>query len=130
MDEGVEGLLERYEAALNASDVEEVLPLYRDDAVFMAQHRSPAVGRASIEAAYREIFATIRLNVRFATDEVVRVTPTLAFARTRSRGTTTILANGAEVSEGNQELFILERADERSAWKIARYIFATTQPRQ
>jgi hypothetical protein len=32
--------------------------------------------------------------------------------------------------EGNQELFVLTRDDERSDWQISRYIFSTTQPRQ
>ena len=55
------------------------------------------------------------------------VSSTVAYARTRSAGTT-ILANDAQVSEGNQELFVLVRDDESSDWRIGRYIFSTTQP--
>lgn len=122
-------LLRSYEAALNAADVATIVSLYADDGIFMAQHRSPAMGRAQVEATYREILSMIRLDIEFAIDEVVVVTPTVAYARTRSAGTTTILANGAQVSEGNQELFILVRADENAAWRIGRYLFSTTQPR-
>lgn len=122
-------LLRSYEAALNAADVATIVSLYADDGIFMAQHRSPAIGRAQVEATYREILSMIRLDIEFAIDEVVVVTPTVAYARTRSAGTTTILANGAQVSEGNQELFILVRADENAAWRIGRYLFSTTQPR-
>jgi ketosteroid isomerase-like protein len=89
-----------------------------------------AIGRAAIEATYREIFEMIRLDITFEIDEVVVVSPTVAYARTRSAGTTTILANDVQVSEGNQELFVLTRDDERSDWQISRYIFATTQSRQ
>lgn len=95
----------------------------------MAQHRSPSVGREAIATAYREILGAIRLDIVFEIDEVVVVTPTIAYARTRSAGTTTILANGAHVSEGNQELFLLVREDGSGAWRIGRYIFSTTQPR-
>jgi uncharacterized protein (TIGR02246 family) len=122
-------LLRSYEAALNAADIATIVSLYADDGIFMAQHRSPAIGRAQVEATYREILSMIRLDIEFAIDEVVVVTPTVAYARTRSAGTTTILANGAQVSEGNQELFILVRADENAAWRIGRYLFSTTQPR-
>lgn len=122
-------LLRRYESALNAADVDAIIALYAEDAVFMAQHRSPSVGRAPIEAAYREILGAIRLDITFEIDEVVVVSPTVAYARTRSAGTTTILANSAQVSEGNQELFVLVRADDTAEWRIGRYIFSTTQPR-
>lgn len=122
-------LLRRYEAALNAADVDVIVALYAEDGVFMAQHRSPAIGRDQVEAAYREILGTIRLDIAFEIDEVVVVSPTVAWARTRSAGTTTILANDAQVSEGNQELFVLVRADASAEWRIGRYIFSTTQPR-
>lgn len=120
-------VLHRYEAALNHADVDTIVSLYTPDAVFMAQHRQPAIGQDPIRGAYTAIFAQIRLHIAFEIDEVVVVTPTVAYARTRSAGTTTILANGGEVSEANQELFVLVRADERGDWKIGRYIFATTQ---
>ncbi len=122
-------LLRRYEAALNAADVEAIVGLYAEDGVFMAQHRSPAVGHDQIEAAYREILSMIRLDIAFEIDEVVVVSPTVAYARTRSAGTTTILANEAQVSEGNQEFFLLMRVGEAADWRIGRYIFSTTQPR-
>ncbi len=122
-------LLRSYESALNAADVAAIVSLYAPDAVFMAQHRSPAVGREQIETAYREIFGMIRLDIRFEIDEVVVVSPTVAYARTRSMGTTTIVANDAQVSEGNQELFVLVRPENGGEWKIGRYIFSTTQPR-
>ena len=126
--EAATSVLRRYEAALNRADVDGIVSLYAPDAVFMAQHRNPAVGRAQIEAAYREIFEMIRLDIAFEIDEVVVVSPTVAYARTRSGGTTTILANDAQISAGNQELFLLVRDDANSEWRIGRYIFSTTNP--
>ena len=122
-------VLRGYEAALNKGDVDAIVALYAPDAVFMAQHRSAAIGHTQIETAYREIFGMIKLDIKFEIDEVVVVSPTVAYARTRSAGKTTIVANDVQVSEGNQELFVLVRQDDNSNWKIGRYIFSTTQPR-
>lgn len=46
--------------------------------------------------------------------------------RTTSTGVIKILANGAEVPEGNQELFVLRKKD--GQWKIARYSFSSFLP--
>ncbi len=125
----VEALLKSYEVALNASDAETITGLYAQRGVFMAQHRSAAVGQAAVAQAYREIFSQIDLDITFEFDEVTVVTETLAYARTRSRGKTKVKAAGIVVKEANQELFILSRTDRQSPWRIGRYIFATTQPR-
>jgi uncharacterized protein (TIGR02246 family) len=122
----VRALLKSYEQVLNASDVDGVLELYTDDGVFMAQHNPSAVGIDQVEAAYTAVFDAINLNVTFDIVEVEVIAPTWAFARTNSSGTTTINATGDEVSEGNQELFVLQRVD--GDWKIARYGFSTTNP--
>lgn len=126
--EAATALLRRYEEALNRADVASIVSLYAPDAVFMAQHRSPAIGRQQVERAYREIFQVIQLNIAFEIDEVVVASPTVAYARTRSAGTTTLLDGGARVSEGNQELFVLVRDTDAGQWRIGRYIFSTTQP--
>jgi len=122
-------LLRSYERALNAKDVATIVSLYAPDGVFMAQHRPPNVGSGAIAAAYEGVFGMITLDITFEIDEVEVVTPTVAWARTRSAGKTTILATGDVVSEGNQELFLLFRADESAPWQIGRYIFSTTQRR-
>ena len=66
------------------------------------------------------------LNVTFDIVEVKVIAPTWAFARTNSLGTVTINATGNKTSEGNQELFVLQKVD--GDWKIARYGFSTTNP--
>ena len=125
-ERGVRATLFAYQDALNDSDVDRIIALYTDDGVFMAQHRAPAVGRAAVTEAYQTVLSVIDLDIAFIIDEV-EVLGDTAWARTRSAGTTTILANGAEVTEGNQELFLLRR--QGGEWRIARYIFSTTQPR-
>ncbi len=73
----IAALLDRYETALNASDVDAVVE--------------------------------------------IEVHGDLAFARTGSKGTVTILADGSSAPEENRELFVFEK--HRGEWKIARYMF-------
>ncbi len=124
----IEAVLKTYESVLNASDVDGVVKLYTRDGVFMAQHNPSAVGIEQIEAAYTGAFQAINLNVEFDIVEVEVIADDWAFARTNSSGTTTINATGDKVAEGNQELFVLQKID--GDWKIARYAFSTTNPRQ
>ena len=124
----IEAILKGYEQVLNASDVDGILKLYTEDGVFMAQHNSSAIGIEQVEAAYIAVFQAIDLKVEFDIVEIEVISDDWAFARTNSSGTTTINATGDKIAEGNQELFILQKID--GNWKIARYAFSTTNPRQ
>ena len=125
--EKIESVLATYERALNASDADTVMTLYADDGVFMAQHSAPNVGREAIRRAYDGVFGAIDLDVRFTVDEVMQLSPQWAFARTRSEGFVTVNATGDKGPEANQELFVFEK-QASGEWKIARYIFSTTNP--
>lgn len=120
--------LNRYETALNASDVDGVMTLYADDAVFMPQGNPPVQGRDAVRATYRGIFDAIKLKVRFTIDEIRPLSKDWAFARTRSNGTVQPLGVDAPASaEANQEIFLLHRGGD-GQWRFARYIFSTTTP--
>jgi len=122
----IQSVLRSYEAALNSNAVDTILDLYGSEPVFMPQHAPALVGREAVRAGYEQVFATIKLDVRFEIHEVEEAGD-YAWARTSSAGRTRILAAGAEVAEGNNELFIFRR--ENGTWKIHRYLFSTTQPR-
>ena len=128
-EEVVTALLAKYNAALNASSTEAVMPLYAEDGVFMPPYSQSAVGCAAVRRAYDAVFKAITLNVKFTIVEIVEVGPGWAFARTNSAGTTTDQATGRKSVEGNQELFIFGK-DQDGAWKIARYSFSPTNPPQ
>ncbi|OLF52960.1 YybH family protein [Pseudomonas chlororaphis] len=120
--------LNRYEAALNASDLDRVMALYADDAVFMPQNHVPAVGRDAVRETYRQVFKAIKLDVRFSVDEIQMLSSDWAFARTRSNGTVeTLLGERKTSGEGNQEVFLLHREAD-GQWRFARYIFSSTNP--
>ena len=116
----IEKVLFSYRDALNASDVNKVLPLYTNDGVFMPSHAPSAIGQEQVKAAYEFVFSQIQLNIEFYIDEIV-VNGNYAFARTTSKGTTLIHANKQTVAEENRELFVLQKTN--GQWKIARYMF-------
>lgn len=123
----IQDLLSTYETALNAQDTDTIVSLYADDGVFMPQHSLPQVGRDNIRAAYDGVFVAITLDIEFEIDEIGVLSEDWAFARTRSEGSVKINATGDTGPEANQELFLFQRT-EGGNWKIARYIFSTTNP--
>ncbi len=116
----IEKLLFSYRDALNVSDVNKVLPLYTADGVFMPSNAPSAIGQEQVKASYEFVFKTIQLKIEFFIDEIV-INGDYAFARTTSKGTTLIHANGQTVPEENRELFILQKVS--GQWKISRYMF-------
>ena len=125
----IEHALQAYEKALNASDTDTVLNLFAPDAVFMAPNSPSVVGADAIRAAYGGIFQMISFDTELSIEEVVQVAPGWAFVRTSSNGHVTVNAIKQRVPDANHELFIFQKGDD-NAWKIARYAFATTSPRQ
>jgi len=123
----IEAVLSTYEKALNESSADTVMTLYAKDGVFMPQHSLPNVGKNAVRAAYSHVFQAIKLNIKFTIDEILQVSPEWAIARTRSAGFVTINATGDKGPEANQELFVFQK-QESGDWKIARYIFSTTNP--
>ena len=123
----IKALLATYNAALNESDTEAVLPLYTTDGIFMAPYSPSAIGQDAIRTAYDQVFQHLKFDVVFTVLELVVLTPVYAYARTGSAGHTTNPQTGKPSSEGNQELFVFRKeADGR--WKIARYSFSPVSP--
>lgn len=116
----IEKVLFSYRDALNASDVNKVLPLYTNDGVFMPSNAPSAIAQAQVKSAYEFVFSQIELNIEFYISEIV-VNGDYTFARTTSNGTTLIHANKQTVAEENRELFVLQKV--KGHWKIARYMF-------
>jgi uncharacterized protein (TIGR02246 family) len=123
----IRNVMSSYEAALNASKTEAVMPLYAEDGVFMAPNSQSAVGEASVRQTYDAVFKAITLKVKFTIAELVVMSPEWAFVRTNSAGSQKINATGATSPEANQELFIFKKGDD-GKWRIARYSFSTTNP--
>ena len=93
----IRNVMSAYEAALNGSNTQAVMPLYAEDGVFMAPNNQSAVGKASVRQAYEAVFKAITLEVEFAIAELVVMSPQWAFVRTNSAGTQKINRSKAHV---------------------------------
>ncbi|WP_160147362.1 YybH family protein [Methylopila sp. Yamaguchi] len=122
----IEGALEAYEAALNASDTDKVMAVFASDGVFMAPNSPSAVGLDAVLGAYNGIFHAIAFDTELHVDEIVQVAADWAFVRTHSAGFVTVNATNDRVADANHELFVFRKDDD--AWKIARYSFSSTNP--
>jgi uncharacterized protein (TIGR02246 family) len=120
-DDDIRDLLATYERALNTDDTTLAVSCYTGDGVFMPTTLPTAAGQDALRRAYADTFAAIHLDVTFTVDELVVATEHIAFALTRSSGTQTTHATGAQSAESNREMFIFRV--EAGAWKISRYIF-------
>lgn len=123
----IEGLLSEYKKSLNTSDAKLAQSLYTKDGIFMPSEAPSGIGSEGILKAYEYVFSQIQLNIEFFIEEI-EVEGNMAFAVTSSKGTVKIHANGAELPEANRELFVFEKID--GQWKIARYMFNKTAPKE
>jgi uncharacterized protein (TIGR02246 family) len=124
-DAGVRQTLASYNDALNGGKTAAVLPLYTDDGVFMPPYSQSAVGKAAVATAYDAVFRELAFDVTFTIAELVVLSPTWAYARTNSAGTTGHHSTGQTTSEANQELFLFKKGED-GRWRIARYSFSPT----
>lgn len=116
----IEATLNTYFNSLNASDVQTAVGCYTADGVFMPTKFPTARGTDQLDAAYKNVFQAIQLNVTVKIEEII-VRDDIAFASTVSTGTTLIHATGETIPEENREFFLLRK--DNGKWKIARYMF-------
>src|SRR5437867_3153019 len=119
-EEQLRALLATYETSLNAGDGGRIEQLYAEDGVFMPAGFPTASGRSAVRGAYDAVFSNIRIAIHFTVDELT-VKGDVAYARTHSAGTATVVATGASGPEKNRELFVFARGP--GGWKVARYMF-------
>src|SRR2546429_6271418 len=119
-EEQLRALLATYEASLNAGDGGRIEQLYAEDGVFMPAGFPTSSGRSAVRGAYDAVFSNIRIAIHFTVDELTGKCD-VAYARTHSAGTATVVATGASGPEQNRELFIFTRG--ANGWKIPRSMF-------
>lgn len=82
----IEDLLQAYRNGLVKSSVPDIIKLYTEDALLMAQTFPIVSGKDNIETWYTKCFELIHLNVTFDIKEVVVTSDEFAFATTTSAG--------------------------------------------
>ena len=120
MSEEIRNLIETYQRGLNEANLELVRAVYADDAIFMGQPVPTATGIEEIVALYADLFSKLFFKVQFDIQEI-ELSGDLGFVRTRSHGTIAPKGQDPEGSEGNREVFVVNKIDDK--WKFYRYIF-------
>lgn len=118
-------IMDSYATALRTNNVEALVALYASNGVFMRDNMPAVVGREALRAAYREVFATLKVDLRFIIQET-EVSGDLAWLRTTSAGRLKLLASGIESDDAFNLVVVFRR--ETGGWKIRNYIYATSQP--
>lgn len=118
-------IMDSYAAGLRANNVEALVALYASNGVFMRDNMPAVVGRDALRAAYREVFATLKVDLRFTIQET-EVSGDMAWLRATSAGRLKVLATGVESDDAFNLVVIFRR--EAGAWKIRNYIYATSRP--
>src|SRR5437899_894475 len=62
-------IMDKYAAALGSGDVEALVGLYSPKGVFMREEMKAVVGQDALRAAYKEVFATLKIDLQFTIRE-------------------------------------------------------------
>jgi ketosteroid isomerase-like protein len=114
-------ILDKYAAALRTRSVEAILRLYTANGSFLAPGSKAAIGHGALRAAYRHIFATLKVDVEFDIQEAAKYAE-VGWLRSTSKGRTTVLATGKETIGAFNELVVFQ--PEGGVWKIRSYAYA------
>jgi len=117
-------IMERYAAGLRWGTADALAALYTSDGVFIRDNLPAAAGTEAVRAAYRQVFATLKLDVAFEIKET-EVVGDMAWLRATSRGRIKTLASGVEATESFNEVFIFRRTP--TGWKIRCYMYAASK---
>lgn len=118
-------VMERYAAALRSGNVEALVALYTPNGVFMREDMPAAVGRDALRAAYKEVFAALKVDLSFSIQET-EVMGDMAWLRSTSKGRVKVLSSGLETANSFDELVVFRR--EQAGWKIRSYMYGSNQP--
>jgi len=113
-------LEERYSAAINASDVDEIDDLFAEDGILMLPDRPAVSGRESIVAHQREFFRSIKASIRSVVAEV-EIFESIAYVRGAFNYAMAPKMGGEAVTMRGKFINLYKR-DEIKQWRIWRSI--------
>jgi len=116
----IEKLIFSYQDALNASDIDKVISLYTQNGSLLANAAPTADGADAVRGTYQYVFDNFNYTLQFSIIEII-VNGDSAFARSTSKGSFVIKANGQTIADENRELFVFDK--ENGQWRIARYMY-------
>jgi ketosteroid isomerase-like protein len=117
-------IMDTYAAALRSGDAEKLTSLYTTNGVFMREDMKAVVGTPALRASYREVFATLKVDLRFTIHES-EISGDMAWLRGISSGKVKVLATGVETDESFNQLVVFRK--DGGAWKIRSYLYASNR---
>ena len=118
--------MERYAVALRWNNVDALVALYTADGVFMRENLPAAVGTEALRAAYRQVFATLKVDLRFEIQET-EVSDDMAWLRATSRGRIRD-AGDRRRPRRNRSTISSSSGAKGGTWKIRSYLYASNRP--
>src|SRR5262245_35719300 len=118
-------IMERYAAALRWNNVDALVALYTADGAFMRDNLPAAVGAEALRAAYRQVFATLKIDLHFDVQQI-EVSGDVAWLRAVSKGRIRTVATGVDRDDSFNDLVVFGR--ENGRWKIRAYLYASNRP--
>jgi uncharacterized protein (TIGR02246 family) len=119
-EEAIRSLFAAWKRASQARDVDGLLRLITDDAVFLAPGQPPIRGKAAVEALYRQVLGAFTFEQEWVFEEI-EVLGDWGYCWGRDSVTMTPLAEGPAVRASGAGLSILRRLADGS-WVVARGI--------
>jgi ketosteroid isomerase-like protein len=113
-------IMERYAAGLRWGAADALVALYTPDGVFIRDDLPAASGTEALRAAYRQVFATLKVDLAFEIKET-EVAGDMAWLRGTSKGRIRTLASGVEATESFNTVAIFRRT--AAGWKIRCYMY-------
>ena len=113
-------LMERYAAGLRWGAADALVALYTPDGVFIRDDLPAATGTEALRAAYRQVFATLKVDLAFEIKET-EVAGDMAWLRATSKGRVKTVASGADATEAFNIVAIFRRTT--AGWKIRCLIY-------
>jgi ketosteroid isomerase-like protein len=113
-------IMERYAAGLRWGTADALVTLFTSDGVFIRDNLPAAAGTEALRAAYRQVFATLKLDLAFEIKET-EVAADMAWLRATSKGRIRTLASGVETTESFNDVVIFRRT--AAGWKIRCYMY-------
>ena len=117
-------LMERYAAGLRWGAADALVALYTPDGVFIRDDLPAASGTEALRAAYRQVFATLKVDLGFEIKET-EVAGDMAWLRATSKGRIKTLASGVDATEAFNIVAIFRRTT--AGWKIRCLIYNSSK---
>jgi uncharacterized protein (TIGR02246 family) len=113
-------IMERYAAGLRWGTADALVALFTPDGVFIRDDLPAASGTEALRAAYRQVFASLKVDLTFDIKET-EVAGDMAWLRATSKGRVKTLSSGVEATETFNTVVIFRRT--AAGWKIRCYIY-------